>query len=280
MTGPLAMGAAGALFGLGLVLVVLWFRGVQVRRPRLHRRRLAAVLAGRAGVAATIALLVLLMTGWPVAALLSIVVGVLLPDFVGRDPIHVEIARLRAVADWSQAVADLIGTGAGVSAAVAATTSEGRDAIRGPLRRLGRMEGGLGSALRRFADDLDDGRCDVVVDQLLLGAAGQSGGVGESLRHLAAELRADADALDRVREDRAQPRGEARGVAFAALAFLSLLVAFSPEFVAPLSTPQGQAVLAVCGSAFLVGMWRLARMARRERPARFRPPLPAEVRGW
>jgi Flp pilus assembly protein TadB len=264
----------GAVFGVGAVSIAFWWLGAGARLPRLRAslwRRLAGAFAGRSAVAVSLALVVLLMTRWPVAAVLTAAAGALLPDFLGRDPIRVEIERLRALSDWAQGAAELMTTGAGVGSAVATSAADGRGPIRAHLHELARGKE-LSLELRRFAECVNDGRCDVLVDLLLLAGTGKSGGVAGALRHVAAELRDDADALDGVREDRAQMRGEARGVAIAALAILAALVALSPAFVAPLGTPGGQVALAASGTGMLVGLWLLARMSRREPPARFRPP--------
>ena len=142
------MAALGGLAGVGAFLVVAGLTGRQVfaagRTGRVGRlvdslapARAAAAVAAGAGV--------LVLTGWPVGALLAAAAVVAGPRLLGgRSSREASIARTEAIAAWTEMVRDSIVAASGLEEAILATAT--RRASRHPAR--GRHSWSAGSSTR------------------------------------------------------------------------------------------------------------------------------------
>ena len=268
-------GLAGATVVAGLILLVAGLRGVDAlpapSRPAgvprdLSRRTLLAIAA------ATVAGL---MTRWPVAALLAGTLGWASPSLLrGATASRVMIARIEAIAAWTELLQGLLAASAGLEQAVIASIPVAPAAIREELRGLAarlRDNQPLHVALAGFADALDDPTADLVIGALRLAASPDQkvGQLRAQLAELATATRETATMRLRVETGRARVRSAARIITVVTSGFTLGLVLLDRAFLAPFATPAGQLVLLGVGGCYAAAYWLLARMAQIDAPERF-----------
>ncbi|MBV9381884.1 MAG: type II secretion protein F, partial [Streptosporangiaceae bacterium] len=121
----------GVGVGVGLLLVIIGWRGVDAnRRPgpfgRARSRRSAAAKdqrqALRIGLAVAVGVLAGVATGWVVGAVLAGLAVWALPRVLGRDPEQARrVARIEAIATWTEMLRDTLSAAAGLEQAILAT---------------------------------------------------------------------------------------------------------------------------------------------------------------
>ncbi len=274
---PLAL-VAGAMVGGGVLLfVVAGVLGMAPRDPakarafgddaRSHRR--LAFLGG--GVAA--GLLTLVITRWIVLALtLGLLVALWDRFFGGAAEERSAIAKLDALASWTESLRDTIAGAVGLEQAIPATAATASPQIRPALNLLVdrlRIREPLPDALRRLADDLDDASADLIVAALLLNARLRGPGLREVLTALATSAREELDMRRRIESERRSTRRSVQVVVAVTLGVAGLLVLLNRQYVAPYSTFVGQLVLVVVIALFAAGVAWLRRLARVEGAERF-----------
>ena len=173
MTAALAA-LCGAAVVAGLLLVVTGIRGRPPRPPKPSRapRRPIDRLRVRLALAAAAGLGVALLTRWPVGTLLAAGLGWWWPTLYGTKAAkRAAIARVEAVAAWTEMLRDTMAAAAGLEQAILSTVAVAPDQIRAEVAGLAaRLEGRqpIGAALRGFADELADPSADRVVVSLIL----------------------------------------------------------------------------------------------------------------
>ena len=263
----------GTAVGAGIWLIIAGLRG---REPSPARRRRAPELDGRLLVRAALgvggALAGLLVTGWPVGALLAGALAVAAPGLVGgKAAREAELAKIEAIATWTEMVRDTVAAGSGLSEAIRATAPVAPGPLRAAVGRLAlRMErGDQAGALRAFAEEVADPLADLVVTALVLAVTEQARRLGELLGALAAAIRDQAAMRLRVEASRARTRTVAAAVAGIAAVSAVGFLAFDRAYLRPYDTAVGQLVLAAVGACFAGAFWLLARMGRIATPERF-----------
>jgi len=129
-------------------------------------------------------------------------------------------------------------------------------------------------ALLQFADELADPSADRVVCALLLAAGARAQRLGELMTSLADSTRDEIALRLRIETSRASVRSGVRTVLVFSVAFAVALVVVAHTYLTPFGTPQGQAMLAVVGSLYAVGLTLMVSLARPPKPVRL---LGAEV---
>ena len=127
----------------------------------------------------------------------------------------------------------------------------------------------LPTALRQFADDLDDPTADLIVSALIMNARLRGPGLRQLLSALADTARSELDMRQRVSASRAGTRRSAQIVVIFSIVVMLGLAVFNRSFVAPYSSVQGQLVLVVVVALFAVGMLWMRRLAGVQLPRRF-----------
>jgi hypothetical protein len=265
----------GAGCGLGLWLLTVGAR----RRPRPAPGggRLAGLLQGRGPVqlAAAVAAVatVGLATGWLVGGLLAgLAVWVLPGMLAGAERARqARIARLEAIAGWTESLRDTLSSAAGLEQTIIATAPTSPAAIAAHVQLLAeglRRGMRLPDALRGFADDLADPVADTVVASLLLAATQGAGGLAEPLTLLAAATREEVAAQRRVEKSRAKAATDARMIILTTLVMAAGFVLFNRGFLAPYDSVVGQVMLALVGAGFAAGFRWLHRLSRQQHPDR------------
>jgi hypothetical protein len=270
----LAAAVVAVLFGAGLVALVVLLRGGSLlparRKTRTGgnpRRRSTAALAVLAGM------LVLLLTRWPVAALAAATVVEMWPRIFGAGPAgRQQLARIEALAGWTESLRDTAHAATGLEQAIPATVGRAPAVLQPSLRALaGRITGRvpLPEALARFADDLADPAADMVVAALILNARQRSGGLVRILSALAASARTELEMRRRVETERRRLRRQARLIATGVLGFVAAQAVFAPGYLQPYATLLGQGVLAVVTVVFMGAFVRMRALSEPEHAARF-----------
>jgi Flp pilus assembly protein TadB len=212
------------------------------------------------------------VTRWPVAAFLAACAAWALPALIGPDRQHRHrLARIEAIATWTEALRDTLGAAAGLQAAIAATATLAPPPIHAEVTDLARrLRTGdrLTVALRDFATQLDDPTADLVVTALIMAAERNAGRVGPLLTSLAATAREQASLRMRVAAARATVRTSTRVISTVTLAMAAGLALLNRSYLAPYNTLIGQVVLLAIGALFAAGLYWLARIAAMPEPPR------------
>jgi tight adherence protein B len=266
---------AGAALVAGIVLVAAGLRRVQVpaepRSPRGWARGVPrrSLVAGAAMVAAG------LITRWPAVALLAGALGWAAPSlFRGTPGSQTSIARIEAVAAWTEMLQGLLAASAGLEQAIIASVRVAPEPIREEVGNLAdrlRDNQSLSTALIRFADALDEPTADLVIAALRL-AADPTQKVGQlraQLAELATATRETATMRLRVETGRARIRSAARMITVITSGFTLGLILLNRAYLAPFGRPAGQFVLLAIGACYALAYWLLGRMARIAGPDRF-----------
>ena len=244
------------------------------------RQRLAAATA----LALIAALLVALLTRWPVATILAGALGFTAPSLLGANAAaNASIARVEAIAVWVEHVRDTMAGGArGLDQAIIATAATAPTPIQtevGELAARLAAKQPLPAALRRFAQALADPNADQVVLAMLLVANPRQrfGGVGDALTELAAATRERVKMRLRIEVGRARMRNVARFMVLWTAGFVTAQFIWTRDYLKPYSSLSGQLVLLLVGSLFAGAFWWLVRMSRTDVPERL---LTTEAHGW
>ena len=266
-----------AMAALGLVGLVVLARGgsllpAQSAQPARRRQADLSQLRG-AGIAALAAATVLAVTRWPTAAVAAGVVVALWPRIVGGAAVGKrQLAKIEAIAAWTEALRDTAGAAAGLEQAIPATVTAAPLLLTRPLRDLSaRLDGRvpLPEALARFADDVDDPAADMVVAALSLNARQRAGGLERILSELAATSRTELEMRRKVEHQRRSLRRQSQQIAAAGLTFIVAQALFAHSWVAPYATVTGQLVLLVIGGLFVGAFARMRALAEPDSPDRF-----------
>jgi Flp pilus assembly protein TadB len=274
LAAPLGLGV-----GVGLLLLIVGWRGVDPARPRRVQLRRRPDAAGdqrqvlRIGLTVAVGLLTGLATGWVVGAVLAGLACWALPRVLGRDREHARrVARIEAVATWTEMLRDTLSAAAGLEQAILATAPLAPPAIRGETTELAvRIENGdrLAPSLRALADQLADPTGDFVIAALVLAAEQQARQLGDLLGSLAHAAREQASMRMRVEAGRARTRTSVRMIVGTTIGFAVAVVLLNRPYLSAYDSAGGQVVLLIIGVLFSLGFAWLVRIARVTEPTRF-----------
>jgi Flp pilus assembly protein TadB len=264
--------ACGAGIGFGLVAIVVGMRGVTIPaslhyRARESARRMLPRLTGAVGAGIAVGAL----TGWPIGALFAAAGAWTLPKLLGGAMSRARsVARIEAVAAWTEMLRDTLAGAAGLEQAIQATAPVAPAPIRPEVIALAaRLSSDrLVPALQAFASDLADPTADLVVAALLLAAEHEARQLGPLLGSLAQAAREQVNMRLRVEAGRARTRTSVRVVVGATLFMAGALVLLNRTYLAPYDSAAGELVLALVGACFaaaFVWLTRLAQPAERDR---------------
>jgi Flp pilus assembly protein TadB len=267
---------AGVGCGLGITFVVLGVRGSghRAERSKLVNWRGDQHGGTRIAVAAGVGLVVAAVTRWPVAGVLvAALVGSWHTLFGQQLSASAEVARIEAIAGWTEMLRDTMAAAAGLEQAITSTAAIAPKPIRAEVvalaTRLETREVTLTQGLPDLADALGDPTADLVVAALSSAAERRARSLGDLLGALAASAREDANMRLRVQASRARVRTAARIVTCVTLLMAGGLVLFKRDFLSPYGSAEGQVVLTVVGVIFATAFWWLTRMSEVSSPERF-----------
>jgi len=272
---PLVAAALGAAAGLGLLLIINGVRGQRILPEAATvfgsqtSRELALVVSL---VALVVAVLVYLVTGWPVAAAGAAVVTLLTPRSLGSRRRHVSyIERTNAVASWTEMIRDNMAGAAGLEQALQASVVVAPEVLSAELQQFGRNldRMSLVDALQLLGDDLDHPSSDLVIAALANAAVMEARELGPLLGRLADATRADTRMRERVEVGRARIRTSARIVVVTTVLTIVVLWVFAREILAAYDSLAGQLWMCVVAAVFVAGGAVLRHFSAFDLPDRF-----------
>ncbi|KAB7740341.1 hypothetical protein GA707_19495 [Nostocoides sp. F2B08] len=282
MNAPLYAALFGTTIVAGLLLLVHAVRPhtPAVRPPRPRPRIVTAVARTSPRTRVTLAastaagLVLALVTGWVAAVVVVPAAAVGLPYLLAPPPAAAQIRRVEAMEEWTRSLAGVLGAGVGLEQALTATLRSTPEPIRPEVTQLVarlRARWDTETALRSFADDLDDVTGDLVAANLILAARRRNRSLSHVLHGVAESVAEDVASRRRVEAGRAKPRGSARLVTGFSLLVLVVL-AITGDYVAPYGTPAGQVILLALLTAYAAGLLWMRRMAEGDPFPRFLGP--------
>lgn len=266
---PLLPGLAGGLVALGIVGVVAGLRPAPAppKKPTKNSGRTPFAINSRTRMLLLIGLglgiLGWIVTGWVLALAIAPVAVIGLPALLSAPPAATQINRLEAMEEWTRSLAGVLTVGIGLEQALVATLRSTPTPINAEVTRLVsrlRARWDTETALRAFADELDDATGDLIAANLILAARRRGAGLTSVLEGLAESVAADVRARRQVEADRAKPRSTARWVTVISASVLVVL-ALSGSYVKPYSSPIGQVILVVLLAAYFATLVWMRRMA-------------------
>jgi tight adherence protein B len=274
----------GAGAGLGLILILTGLRHRPAPAEADPRwRDVLARLRGQASgprVASTLlaVALVAVVTHWPVGSVLAGLAAWFLPRILGRDRGHEQsLARIEAMAAWTEQLRDTLAAAAGLEQAILATAPIAPEPIQVQVAGLAAaIHAGqrLPAGLRAFADQAADPAADLVVAALLLAAEQQARDLGQLLSSLADSARQHAAMRMRIAAARARVRTAARIIIAVTILLTAGLLAWSRVFLAPFDSATGQLMLLIVGGCFTSAFWWLHKISSFTQPPRILTGLP------
>jgi hypothetical protein len=268
---PLAAAAGVALIaGLALAVTGLVRRPVPVRDrvPKPPRRRGEVPSPERIALIGAAALVVLVLTRWPVAA-----VGAAFGAwYLSRPRLRVgDAAKADALTAWTEMLRDATGTPRGIEGVLTATADGAPALIRPHVLRLSRRLAyePLDDALDDLAEDLDHPLGDLVVTSLRLAARSGGRQIRAVLDDLADAAREEARMHRRIEVARERPRSDMRSVIVIMAAFVTALTLVARNYLEPYDTVVGQFVLLGVAITWAGGIAAMVRMGRSQPVERF-----------
>jgi Flp pilus assembly protein TadB len=268
---------AGGLAGGGLLLLVVALRGLPKRPPagpgERGVARLRQLLTQRVTVSVVAGLVTLVVTRWPIAALGGGLLTLTWRGLLGgATEERLSIARIEALASWTESLRDTIAGAVGLEQAIPSSLRAAAPVLQEPLHLLIdrlRTRMPLPAALERFADDLNDPSADLIVAALILNSKVRGPGLREVLTALSRSARDELDMRRRVVAQRRSTRRSVQIVVGVTLLVVVVLVLFNREYVQPYTTVEGQLVLVLVLAMFAAGFMWLKRLSGFEVPSRF-----------
>jgi len=267
----LGLGATGLMVAVVPGADVALIRGTRPAsgtRPKVHRSTVdIAALALAAVVGVTCAL----ATGWPVAGPIGALAAYGLPRLLRQTSGAVSIAKIEAVATWTEMLRGTLAASAGLSQAIIATASLSPDPIRPATEQLAaQIRAGVHprEALLQFADDVADPCADRVVCSLLLAFSSRAQRLGDLLHALADSTREEVGLRLRIETSRASVRSGVRTVVVFSVVFAAGLSLLARSYLAPFGSATGQLVLLLVGGLYAGGLTLMVALARPPAPVR------------
>lgn len=208
-------------------------------------------------IGAGVGIVVWLLTGYLIAVVITPLALLIVPTLIVASPGGHVIERLAGMESWTRSLTGVLDVGVGleeaiVSASLRATPPAIDKEVRLLVARV-RARSDLPTALRAFADDLDDSTGDIIVATLLTGATQRGRGLITVLEALADNVSDEVRIRRTVEAERAPRRTVARTVTIAAVGFLTAEFLFT-DFLNAYSSPVGQIILGFYLVLFLLAL--------------------------
>lgn len=275
----------GAAVGGGVLLLVHALTPQPVAREAAEPSQLLDKLrnSGRTlPLAIGAGLLTLLLTRWIVVAVSAFVLVWMWDKLFGGAKAERDgVAKIEALAAWTESLRDTVAGAVGLEQAIPATAHAASSAIADDLFALSdrlRVRVPLPEALQRFADDMDDAGADLIIAALILNARLRGPGLRGVLTSLATSARAELEMRQRVNAGRKSTQRSVQIVIGVTVLFVVGLSLFNPSYVEPYNSTLGQLVLIVVLGFFAAGIMWLRRLSHFEAPERFLRSLPRRER--
>ena len=274
MTGPSVL--CGLSVGVGLWLLVTG--ALRIERPERPsagarlRDRLTRRTGYRLATAAAVAVVMAAVTRWPVAALLAGLFTYAAPSLLGGGRAEAaSMAKLEAIASWTEALRGALRSYAGIEQAIKDTAELAKPPLHTHTTRLTAALGAgvrLPVALTSFKTDVDHHAADLVATSLRKATATHTGNLAAQLGWLAQAVRDRVAAMQRVETTRTEAKTSARLVVIIVVVVGIGLYVFNRPLLAPYGSPAGQVVLLLVGTLWTLAAVWLQKLTRIPEPTR------------
>jgi hypothetical protein len=269
----------GTGVGLALILLGMSLKRVPEANDSLSRlkamtRMLAAVASGaslRVAFAILSGITVAIVTGWPVAGLLSGTGALCVPPFLRATKRASTVTETEAIAVWTELLRDTLAGASGLAQAIVVTAPLAPEAIRSHTTSLAmRLSNGMPitTGLRMFADEIQDPGCDLVVCALILATTAKTQRVMELLGALAESMREEVVMRLSVESKRTTAKSGVRIIATFTIAFVALLVVVGRSYLEPFGTFDGELALLISGVCDAMGLLLMVGLVKDAPPLR------------
>lgn len=269
----------GVLLGLGLLGIIRLARG----RPVLPDGLLTVGRQGSSEVwlreqrtlaaAGLVCALVVVVSRNFVLGVIAGGAVVLWPLVAGGGKVErAALAKLDALAQWTESLRDLAQKGAGLESVIPKTVATASDVLAPQLRHLSfrlSVRVPLPEALSLFADEVDDSGADLVVAALALSARQRKGQLSRVLSALSSALRDELEQRTRVMRERNVVRREAAQVAGLSAVLVLGASLFQPPTISGSDSTAAQVLPFVLAAAFFFVFSRVRKLAEPEAEPRF-----------
>lgn len=255
----------------GIFLAASGLREVPISPPRNPRKpRIDPVSPERAGAIVAAAVITLLLTRWPVAAI-AVGGAVWFATSPGLRQQNNTAEVADALTTWAEMLRDATGTPRGIEGVLVATAAGAPLIIRPHVMKLARRlpYESLDVALDDLAEDLNHPIGDLVVTALRLSAHSGGRQIRAVLDDLAATAREEAGMHRRIEVARARPRSDMRSVLVIMALFVLLFILVGRAYLEPYRSVTGQLVLIMVVTLWVLGVAAMARLGRARPIERF-----------
>ncbi|HEY7224639.1 MAG TPA: type II secretion system F family protein [Micromonosporaceae bacterium] len=219
-----------------------------------------------------VAVVVGTLTRWPVAAILAGLLAWAAPSLLGGGKAEaVQVAKLEAIASWTEALRGSLRSYAGIEQAIRDTATVAKPPIATQVAGLAAaLQAGvrLPDALDAFRSDVDHHAADLVATSLRRAAGSHSGNLAAQLGWLAEAVRERVAAVQRVETARTETKTSARLVVIIVVTVGVGLYVLNRPLLQPYESPVGQIVLALVGGIWVGAAIWLRRLTAIPEPAR------------
>lgn len=252
----------GALLGLAVAggVTLLTF-GLQpqaervkpdrIKVPLAHRLRTTSAEVRNALLGGAVGLVFAVIIGMPALVIVCAALGLTAPPLFGKPPTTKALERTEAVETWVRGLTGMLHGGIGIEDAIRTSLPSTPAAIRPEVARLVarlRAQQPVETALRNWADEMDNRVSDLVASALIMGADTRRGGLSQALEDLSASVSQQTRTLQRIEADRAGTRSATRIIAGISVGMFTFII-LSP-IGAPYRDLLGQLVLIVFAAAY------------------------------
>lgn len=272
----------GGALGAALLLLIASLRGFELtpgkppnRIKELRARQRSPLFAIRVIGGVLLALLIGIVTGWPVAAIGLGAMVAFWPALTGGSRVEQrQIARLEALVAWTEALRDTTAGHVGLEEAIPATAETASPLIRPALARMVghiRTNVPLEDVLHDLAEQLDHA-ADMIIAALINNVRRRGDGLVKVLSGLAASSREELDMRRKITASRAGDRRAMQLMLLIVLAVAAFLVLFSGgSYTKPYNSVAGQVVLLIVLGMFLTSFLWIRKLAGSRPPSAFLP---------
>jgi tight adherence protein B len=213
------------------------------------------------------------VTSWPAMLLIGWAGAWFLPRLLAGDGgAQAQIAKVEAIATFTELLRDTLSAAAGLGQAIGAAATSAPGPIAPAAKRLAVMLQDrtvpAERALREFADRLADPMSDEVVIALMFAARNSASDLAGLLSNLALHARAEAAMRRRILLASARTQTAVRLITAVTAGMGLVLFVFGGRLMAPYRSLLGQLVLLAIAGLFACGYRWLAHLARPSVPPR------------
>jgi tight adherence protein B len=255
-----ALSAAIAAIGAALITIAVTGSPLpSLQRSSAQRR----TIWWRVTLGVAVAVALWAMTGWPVAGAWMGALAFWLPSLVARGrQRRTEMAVASAVARLAGMLRDQVLVGADVAEAIRGCVAMAPTAIAPTVAEMAERlrDEDPDRVLSAFAAEVNDPMAELLAVSLRFALTRRTAKLAALFDEVARATEEQVRTRRSIEKDRRRLRTAMWSVITAVTVWLVVIYLLSGSYLAPYDAPQGQAVIALAGAAFAVGLLGMAKM--------------------